>query len=407
MDLAKIPFTQDDMGQLSLPSDKLAQAAQAEFLSTRSFVYTTRLILRDEISPASLYLYLLARFQSPNGVMSAIRRHDDRARRSLNWHYTLEWRGRLIHFVCYHHRMDVLFSPGQEVDLTSEGLAELIREGLRRHAKQVQAARQQVERYKTFLNPLSHLKDAIQRLLAKAEDLDESLVKSRPHPETIEDIKWLVEHHEKNSIRASELSGCCLSIRMMSPVFAEMFVNLLIFNLYPNVPGREQKMAEFRRASILTRISQLAQVCDGFASKPDDQASEMREFKGLMDRRNDLLHGNIKPEDKIEGDFQVHDGVATPCKFKPIYERALRPTLNAFPIEEARRDSRVAWSFIQYLLSCLDDRRRAELEPMLESMDLHYNAKTKKVCVLYGNEFHESVDPELLQGLDKLPDWLA
>ena len=406
MDIVRVPFTGDDLYSLSLPGRRQQAEVYNQYLATRTFIYSNRLILRNEISPANLYLYLLARFGSPNGVITELRKHDDRARRSVLWHYSLDWRGRMMHIICYHFRVDLIFSSGQEVDISPESFAKLLQEGLTRHRFEVDKARKLVDRYKSFLNPLSHLKDSILRMLSRAEELDSSLIRSRAHPETLEDIQWHADNQENQSIAAAELSGCCLSVRMMSPVFAEMFVNLLIFNLFRDSGDRNAEMAKFRRLGIIDRISGLASNCEGFARSPDKEARPLRDFLDLMNRRNDLLHGNIKPEDRVESDFQLHDEVPTIMKFKPIYERALGPTLNAFPLEEARRDYQAALAFVKYMLTCLHDDQRAEFEPMLDSVDMHYSTRRKRVCVLYGNEFHESVDPELLQGKGPLPDWL-
>jgi hypothetical protein len=244
-------------------------------------------------------------------------------------------------------------------------------------------------------------------MLAKADELDQNIVKSMPHPETLEDIKWHHDNHEKHSAAAAELSSCCLSVRMMSPVAAEMFVNLLIFNLFKTEGQPKDAKEKFRRGSIIDRVEKLAESCDGFAIKPDRNAEPMRGFLDLMNRRNDLLHGNIKPESRVEDDFQVHDGVPTIMKFRSMFDRSLGPTINAFPLDEAKRDHQAALEFIHYLLSCLDDKWRVEYELMIESLDLHYGMRSKQVRALYGNEFHESIDPDLLQGQGPLPDWLA
>ena len=127
----------------------------------------------------------------------------------------------------------------------------------------------------------------------------------------------------------------------------------------------------------------------------------------LMNRRNDLLHGNINPESTVEDEFQVHDYVPTIMKFRSMFDRALGPTINAFPLEEAKDDHEIAQKFISYLLSCLEEKWRTEYEEMIKSVDLHYGMRSKQVRALYGNEFHESIDPDLLQGQGPLPDWLV
>ena len=90
-----------------------------------------------------------------------------------------------------------------------------------------------------------------------------------------------------------------------------------------------------------------------------------------------------------------------------MFDRALVPTINAFPLEEAKRDHQAALEFMQYLLSCLQDEWKAEFALMIESIDLHYGMRCKQVRALYGNDFHESIDPDLLGGSGPLPDWIV
>ena len=94
-------------------------------------------------------------------------------------------------------------------------------------------------------------------------------------------------------------------------------------------------------------------------------------------------------------------------KFRSMFDRAMGPTINAFPLEEAKRDYQATLDFIYYLLSCMDGKWKGEYELMLKSLDLHYGMRSKQVRLLFGNEFHESIDPELLQGEGPLPDWLV
>jgi len=407
MDYAKAKFVEEDLNVLTLPEKGLLHEIGGHYLTTGGFDYSSKVSLRREISPAGLYLYLLGLYGPPNGVLAMLRQRDERVQRTVLWHYTLGWRKRHLHVVCHPYRVDVIFGPGQEVEITPAAIAEMFRGGMERHHTQIAKARAQVERYRSFLNPLSHMLASIRHILIRADELDQNLVKSKPHPETLEDIKWHHENHEKHSAAAAELSSCCLSVRMMSPVAAEMFVNLIIFNLFKSEGQPKDAKDKFKRASIVERVETLAERCDGFAVKPDRNAEPMRGFLDLMNRRNDLLHGNIKPESRVEDDFQVHDDVPTIMKFRPMFDRTLGPTLNAFPLEEAKRDHEAAREFINYLLSCLDHKWRVEYDLMVESVDLHYGMRCKQVRALFGNDFHESIDPDLLQGEGPLPDWFV
>ena len=295
-----------------------------------------------------------------------------------------------MHVVAHPFSLEVVFSCPQPVDLTEDGFAALIKEGMRRHSREVAIARKQVTHWHSFLNPLSHMLDACDRMLVRARWLDESLVKSKKHPVTPEEITWHETHHEEHASSASELSGCCLAVRMMAPVLAEMFVNLIIYNQYrANRPDGQEK-EEFTCASILARLKNLHVKCDGFARPVDMQSPQVRAFTDLMNRRNDLLHGNIRPSAKKEDEFLMYEGVPIIKGFRSIYDRALGPILNAFPLKDAEGDYAVARGLLDYLLECLEPAVATELRPMLDSLDLHQERNDKKLKALFTNIFVDS-----------------
>lgn len=397
MDISRLRFTQDDLRRLELASrDQLDLCAKQYFASNRNLAYTTLVTITDEVSPADIFIYLLARYGDPNGLFTVLGRSHPDVQIDVLWHYTLNWRNEIIHVIAHPYRIELIFWTKNEVDIDATSFAELIRGGLSRHHQEVALARKRVELVKSFLNPLSHMRDAIKRMLVRAEYLDSQLVKSREHPRTPEELEWQQKNFEEHSISASEMSGCCLSARMMAPVMAEMFVNLLIYNLYPDIRNDEQGMRDFSRKPILVRISDLYKKCDGFAKEPDEASDPIKAFKDLMNRRNDLLHGNIRPLNRIEDQFLVYQEVATPKKMRSMYDRSIAPTVNAFPIDEARADVATAEGFIDYLLGCLTPENRNLFQPMLESVDLHHGAKDKRLRAMFSNEFHASIDPALL-----------
>lgn len=398
MDTNRCKFTQDDLRRLELASrEQLDLCARQYFASNANLAYTTLVTITDEVSPADVFIYLLARYGDPNGLFTVLGKSRPDVRIDVLWHYTLNWQNEIVHVIAHPCRIELIFWTKNEVDIDAVSFSKLIRDGLSRHHQEVALARKRVELVKSFLNPLSHMRDAIRRMLARAEYLDSQLVKSREHPRTIEELEWQQRNFEEHSISASEMSGCCLSARMMAPVMAEMFVNLLIYNLYPDIRNDEQGMRDFSRKPILLRISDLHKRCEGFAKEPDESSDPIKAFKELMNRRNDLLHGNIRPLNRIEDQFLVYQDVATPKKIRSMYDRAIVPTVNAFPLGEAMADVAAAEGFMEYLLGCLTEENQKLFLPMLESNDLHHGAKDKRLRAMFSNEFQSSIDPALLE----------
>lgn len=390
MDLARIKFDISDLLVLKLASIEQQEDFLQDFHANEGFTFSTHLTIREQVAPSDVFLYLLGTLGPPNGVLSFARKTNDAMKSVVLWHYTLSWNGRLIHVVAHSFSLEVVFSCQQPVDLTEDGFGALIKEGMHRHSREVASARQQVTHWHSFLNPLSHMLDACNRMLARAHWLDENLVKSKNHPVTPEEIKWHEEHHEEHSVSASELSGCCLSVRMMAPVLAEMFVNLIIYNQYRGGHPPNQAKDDFTCASILVRLEKLHAKCEGFAQPVDMQSAAVKAFTDLMNRRNDLLHGNIRPTARKEDEFLMYEGIPIIKGFRSIYDRALGPVLNAFPLVEAERDYAAARGLLDHLLNCLEPAVAADLRSMLESLDLHQERKNKKLTTLFTNIFVDS-----------------
>lgn len=407
MDYAKVRFTEEDLGLLESPEKELVHKIGALYLATGDITHSNRISLTKEISPGSLYLYLLGRYDSPNGILSMLGQRDEAVRRSVLWHYTLGWRKRHLHIICHPYRVDVIFGPGPEVEITSSEFAVMLKSAFGRHRVQIDKAKELVEKHKAFLNPLSHILDSIRQMLDRAELLKGTLEEKRKHPETWEEIKWHIDNHESQSAAAFELSSCCLSVRMMAPVAAEMFLNLVIFNLFKTEGQAKEAKEKLRKSPIREKLEALSDRCDGFAIRPDMKSDPIKGFLDLYNHRNHILHGNISTDQEEQDEFLVHRGVATIMKFKSIFDRSIRPTMNAFPLEEARNDQNTALAFMNYLLACMEPGKREIFIPMLKSVDLHYGMRSKQLRALFDNDFHESIDPDLLEGSGPLPDWLA
>lgn len=72
MDYAKVRFTEEDLGLLESPEKELVHKIGALYLATGDITHSNRISLTKEISPGSLYLYLLGRYDSPNGILSML-----------------------------------------------------------------------------------------------------------------------------------------------------------------------------------------------------------------------------------------------------------------------------------------------------------------------------------------------
>jgi len=396
MDFARLKIGVEDWSIAEIATEKQAQAFLAEFHRYQGFTGRTRLTIRDEISPADVFLCLLAGFGPPNGALSKLREVTDAVKLEILWHYMLSWRGRLIHVVAHPYRIEVVFSLDQPVDLTPTGFADLLREWMRRNGQKLATARKQVAHWHSFLNPLQQMSDACERMLYRARMLDAGLAKSREQPVTPAEIAWHDDNLQPHALAAAELASCCLAVRMMAPVLGEMFVNLIIHNQYRGDLPKVRDKGHYASASILVRLEQMHRECKGFDRAVDMDNQAIRGYLAVMNHRNDLLHGNVKPSDRKEDELLLYEGIPLPKKYRSVYDRSVGPILNAFPLAAAEDDFRATRGLIDYLLGCLQPDVAETFRPMLESLDLHQERNNRRLTALYTNI---AVGPKALENL--------
>jgi hypothetical protein len=396
MDIARLKFAIDDWSQVVPASDDQTAAFLPEFHRFQGFTGSTRLTIREEMAPADVFLCLLGEFGEPNGVLSEIRKQGDAVKAEILWHYMLSWRGRLIHLVAHPYRIEVVFSTEGPVDLTAAGFVGVLRAWMSRNGQKLAAAKKQITHWHSFLNPLQHMADACERMLYRARILDAGLAKSREQPVTPAEIAWHEANLQPHALAAAELASCCLAVRMMAPVLGEMFVNLIIHNQYRGDIPKVRDKSHYASASILVRLERMHRECNGFARAVDMDNQAIRGYLAVMNHRNDLLHGNVRPADRKEDELLLYQGIPLPKKYRSVYDRSIGPILNAFPLAEAEDDLHATRGLIDYLLGCLEPDVAETFRPMLESLDLHQERNQSRLTALYTNI---AVGPQALENL--------
>lgn len=260
---------------------------QSSKKSTRS-----GLIVRSQLRPVDVYAYLLARFGQPNGLQNQLRRDD-----SDNW---IHWDFNLIAGDVSIHiagtSRDVHFWVGEK--MTDQAWKELIvklkgdfaRIG---HAKS--SVMRSFEKFVVFQNKFvaltalcAEMHDAITSCPAHTVALPKS-VNARSSRRYAADVKRLGK-------RANRLYGDCLKLRLLTPIMAEAFIQMVILILCKDDVRKDRaRYNALIRSNIPERLQSLYESCDGFL-RPIDQTSIIySDFKRVMDRRNFAVHGNVDP----------------------------------------------------------------------------------------------------------------
>jgi hypothetical protein len=391
-------FNAEHLRALKLATQEEYDRALNDYLANNGVPQGHLVRITSELSPVAMFKYMLARFEDPTG------RINDLSKDPLSgvaWHYLLMLEGHPVEVTGYNFRIDVVIHRDLGLEASPEELAKLIKADLAARRNQVMQALPRLRKWVTFLNPYSHLRDTASRMLARAEEIDAVLDKSRRHPSTVEELKWQLANHGTACALASELAGINLALRMIAPVMAETFVNLTLFKLLKDgYRGRD-----VHRANILERVGKLHQTCDGFASPVDIAAPQFVAFHQMMQNRNNLLHGNIRPEQQSEGEvvytYQQPNGAIISLfqEWKSIYDRSIGSRLTAHPLASAKGDLAAAERFVEYLLACMQPAVAADFRRTIGFVNMQYDKRSQELAALFSDDLADSLPPELYFGM--------
>jgi hypothetical protein len=256
---------------------------------------TGRWELTSGIRPVDLYVYLKARFGEPNGITMISKNHED-SDNLIHWHYSLETNLGPLDFICWSFKLEI-WHPIAPCFSDPNDFLLAIKQDFGRCSLSMQEIRKGLERWKAFLNPYYRLKTMIETQLQELEDLRLEDVKEPIQPRTPKEAEIFKETFSDTAQKFTRAAEICLGIRMLTPVWAESFVNLLLFLMArPEVRSDKRLYEGILRQNIDVRIRGIHLNCTGFLGHVKyDEWDACKKFHSMMNGRNDLLHGNVDP----------------------------------------------------------------------------------------------------------------
>ena len=387
-------FTSDHLKRLRV-ANKSEQAAFVRLFMERQGNLGGHLVrITNELGPATLFKYLLARFDDPQGWFNDLLVPQDKG---ICWHYVLMLDDKFVEFTGFNYRIDVVFDPGLQIECSASDFAEVIKADLRAKEKQLGQVSDRLRKHIAFLNPYSHLLHTGESMLLRAAELDQRLAPSRKHPDDVQELKSQLNNHAQACADASELAGICLTLRMIAPVMAETFINIVIFKFSkPNLRSNN-----FQRTPIHERVAGLHLQCEGFRRPVDLDSPSFKSFHRMMVGRNDLLHGNIIPDAQPEKEFlytYAHPNGAVVNlyhEWKSMYDRSIGSRLAAHPLSKSQTEFQAAKDFVEYLLDCMEVETKEEFEASIKYINLHYDKRAHVLTALHGDDWVDSLPADL------------
>jgi hypothetical protein len=382
----KVVFDEACLAALRAPSLAECQAEAPKYQGGTVFQGRHKVVLMNEISPAELFCYLAARFGQPTGFFSHVPR--EQFKEAISWHYLLRLPEGPVDVVSLNFRTEVYLPICYEC--TGEGLAAVVKADLPNQRIAMESIQAQTTKWVSFLNPYAQLVESSQLMLARARSLAAILQTDMDAPVGPAEAAQFVGAFNAHYPIALELSGLCLSIRMMCPVTIEAFLNLVLYALAKTerrtAPGG---LAALTHGRLIDKVKFLHQNCDHFIRPVDWSSPVCQAIDDLRRRRNDMLHGNVDPLGQKYETVWLWGSAPLFTRVLGPYERALGSKLSAHPLSEVEKDVRLVEDFEEHVLSCMQPKVAEEVRNILGSIDLAYDQDRDKLGILFSNQHHD------------------
>ena len=382
-----MPFDARFLSTLTyLPARRIAEILSSDDLPGPVFI----LEVENQLSPADLYCYLHARFGPPNGFQNFLRTDD--SDNLIHWHWTLGHDDGLFDVQGTNFRTLFIASGlRQPRSHRVDDLVVALKSDFANHGQGMSRCRKALESWVEFVSPYQRLRRSVEQLMEELEQLKPDEVHEppalldAPDPVTRESS---IEQWTASARRLNKAFGICFGIRSMLPVMAEAFINLLLFCLMKKEMRADERLRENAfRQHIDVRVRSLHINCHGFAKAVDYSHPACARFHTLINERNDLLHGSISIE-RLRFNDLYFSGTAPIFKsYRSMWNRAFDVQRRSVGLPRVQDELNIVLGFIDYVLSCLSDPMRANVEQVFSKLELGYNVKDDRVGVLFPDHF--------------------
>lgn len=250
------------------------------------------LAVRAKLKPVDVYAYLRARFGQPNGFQNLLRKDD--SDNIVHWDFQLKAEDHDVYICGYLREVHIIVSE-QLTDEEWKELINAIKADFSRVAKDKSAIVKSLEKYILFQNKYAAIANLCADLHASILDAPGPLEVIYPS-EPEESLEVSRKSMEERSRRIEKLFGDCLKLRLLMPIMAEAYINMLILTFRTNaIRDDETAYNSFLRTNIPQRLELLSANCDGFSKPVDKTVPGYGDFMTIINRRNFALHGNVDP----------------------------------------------------------------------------------------------------------------
>lgn len=346
-----------------------------------------------ELSPLSLYKFLKARFGIANGISMLLK--EESTENLIHWHYTFVIEKNELHFLGKSSGIEILLKTTQNVCFSVENwaiLIENIKSSYSQSGKQMNAVQSEFEKYTLFINPFTRLNDNLNRQIKELKSLNVNEIERIDiYNVSDEERNQYYKSYNQWVINIEKSVSLGSTIRMLSPVLAESFINTILLVLAKEEFKNDKRLYDnLIRQQIDIRVKTLHLNCNGFEKPINGNEQEFKDFQTLMNNRNDFLHGNIDPTQLMFEDVYFD------MKYIPLFKedegiitKTMKNYLKNVEVDKAINDYKTVQKFIDFVLSHTEDKIQVHIRHLLITRMPGYDNKTKRIGILFPVELAE------------------
>jgi hypothetical protein len=334
------------------------------------------IIVRSLLRPVDVYCYLVARFGRPNGFQNFLRKDD--SDNWIHWDFNLKSDDVDVYFAGTSREIHIIIGE----KLTDQNWKELIlaiKSDSRRLSKEKAKIQRSLEKFVVFQNKYVSL-------AGLCADLHASIIDAPPREKFPKNAEAYAPNSDsysealkRISDRANKIYGDCLKLRLITPIMAEAFINMLILMFCKDaIRDDAGTYGNFLRANIPERLALLNQNCVGFNRAIDKTTDAYANFMRVVSKRNFALHGNVDPmKEQIE--VVYFDG-RRPLFVNPGHNiEKLFEHLEAInkPLEAVQEYENVH-AFLAEVADCLEPRTRSFFRQVIEDAYPGYEVRKRR-----------------------------
>jgi hypothetical protein len=338
----------------------------------------------NEIKPSDLYCYLYVKYGPPNGIQSALRNDD--SDNLIHWDWTFAHDLGLITILGLNLRTEVHLSGDFDFSHCDRAaFIHIIKSDFCNYGKEMsEFRRKKLEHWDVFINPYRQLRDTVDLFKAELDDINLEPQKEKlDNPLTSADFLKYKDEWDKMMVRYTKGMGLAMSLKIMLPILAESFIQLVIvFLCRPEIKTNKRLFDNFLRDNIDIRVQSLHINCIGFLTPVDWRADQCKEYNNIVNQRNDLLHGNIDIEKLKFSEIFFNKTVPVFNEYMTMWQQSLGVAVEHSGIGDVVKWYDIIEDFTKYVISCMEPKIQEQFKIFMDKRDIGINRENQRLGIL-------------------------